>query len=521
MSARAQGRILTAEDLRESREVPCDVCVVGSGAGGAVAAHLLAERGLSVVLLEEGGYYTRRDFDQREEWAYPHLYQEMANRATDDLSLSIFQGRSVGGGTTVNWCVSFRTPERILAHWRDAHGVKGVDAAALAPHWDWLERRLRIAEWPEARNNRNNRLLWEGLGKLGWRRAQLRRNVNNCVDAGTCGLGCPVDAKQGMHATLIPDAVERGLTVYANTSARRVEWSGRRVTAVHAEVLHPETNAPTGVRLTFRPRAVAVACGALNSPALLLRSGLGAEGRVGARTWLHPVVVSTAQFEAPVEAYRGAPLSVWSDQFIDRGAGKLGFFIETSPLQPLLAAVVMEGFGAQHHETMRQLPHAATAIGITTDGLLPEEEGATVRLRDDGYGRLKLDYAFGPANWEALREAQKALARVQLAAGARRVHTLHARPVVLERPEDVDRLLDAAPWERNRVRVFSAHQMGGCAMGGDPATSVVDASLRFHGLDNLWVTDGSVLPTGLGVNPMETILGVARLGASHLAASLQ
>ncbi|MBF5044607.1 FAD-binding protein [Aggregicoccus sp. 17bor-14] len=520
MSAHPQGRILTAEDLTQGTEVECDVCVVGSGAGGAVAAHLLTERGLRVVLLEEGGYYTRRDFNQREEWAYPHLYQEMANRSTDDLSMSILQGRSVGGGTTVNWCVSFRTPERILSHWRDVHGVEGMTSQELGPHWDWLERRLRIAEWPPERNNRNNQLLWEGLGKLGWKRAQLRRNVNNCVNAGSCGVGCPVDAKQGMHATLIPDAVERGLTVYANTRALHIEWSGRRASAVHAEVLHPETNLPTGVRLTFRPRAVAVACGALNSPALLLRSGLEAEGRVGTRTWLHPVVVSSAVFDDPVEAYFGAPLSVWSDQFIERGPGRIGFFIETSPLQPLLASTVLSGIGAQHADTMRQLPHAATCIGISLDGLLPEEQGATVRLRKGSVGRLSIDYALGPKNWEALREAQKAMARIQLAAGARRVSTLHADPVVLERAEDVDRALDAAPFERNRVRVFTAHQMGGCSMGQDPAHSVVDSTLRFHDLDNLYVTDGSVLPTGLGVNPMQTILGVARVGASHLAASL-
>src|SRR5215468_10294522 len=248
-----EGRIYTGEEVRGGQQLQCDVCVVGSGAGGSVLAHELVSRGLQVVMLEEGGYHTRREFDLTEAKAFPNLYQELENRTTDDLSISILQGRSVGGGTTVNWCSSFRTPKRILDRWRDVFGVEGLSEDALRPHWEWIEKRLHIAEWPEERINPNNRVLWDGLGKLGYSRGLIKRNVNNCADLGYCGMGCPIDAKQSMLVTLIPDAVERGLTVYSNASARRLRTTGRRVTAVEAEILDAMTDKPSGKKLTVKP----------------------------------------------------------------------------------------------------------------------------------------------------------------------------------------------------------------------------------------------------------------------------
>ena len=203
--------------------------------------HELVKAGRSVVMLEEGGYHTRREFDMTEARAFPNLYQELGNRSTEDLAITILQGRNVGGGTTVNWCASFRTPDRILAYWKEHFGIDTLTKASLSPHWDAIEKRLRIAEWPLEQINENNRVLWDGLGKLGYERGLIKRNVNNCHNLGYCGMGCPVDAKQSMLVTTIPDAVERGLTLYANTSARFLEWNGRTIDTVHAEVLKPGT----------------------------------------------------------------------------------------------------------------------------------------------------------------------------------------------------------------------------------------------------------------------------------------
>ena len=513
-----EGRIFVSEEILGG-DVDCDACIIGSGAGGAVLAHELVSRGHRVLMLEEGGYHTRREFDLTEASAFAKLYQELGNRSTDDLSITILQGRSVGGGTTVNWCSSFRTPKRILDHWRDVHGVEGLSEDALRPHWEALEKRLHIAEWPEQRINRNNRVLWEGCEKLGYSRGLIPRNVNNCADLGYCGMGCPIDAKQSMLATLIPDAVEKGLTVLANCTAQRLRVEGRRVTAVEVEVLDAESRRPSGKSLTVRPKVTAVCCGALNSPALLLRSGLTGNGRVGNRTFLHPVVITAAEFEEPVEAFYGAPQSVHSHHFVDRGPGKMGFFIEVPPIHPMLAAVTLSGFGLEYERRLARLPYINACIALVVDGLLPGEEGGTVGLRAQGDRRLKISYPLGPAHWEAFRAACKEMARIQFAAGARRVYSLHSPPVVMRSVSELSKL-DAAPWEPLRVRIVTAHQMGGCAMGKDASASVVDSTLRYHQLDNLFVVDGSVFPTSLGVNPQESIFGIARWAAPHVSASL-
>lgn len=503
-------------DVVSDRELRCDVCIVGSGAGGAVLAAGLVERGLSVVLLEEGGHHTRRDFDLQEGNAYPMLYQDRGTRATADLAITILQGRSVGGGTTVNWTTCFRTPPRILALWRERYGIEGLDEAALAPHFEAVEARLHIAPWPEALANANNRVLLDGCRALGWEAAPLRRNVKDCVNSGYCGLGCPVDAKQAMHVTYLPDALGHGLELYADVRAERLEVRGDRVVAVHGAVLDRATGRPNGRRVVVRPKVAVASGGAINSPALLLRSGLDRNGRVGRRTFLHPVVAMVALFDHEVHGWYGAPQSVGSHHFVDRG-GKVGFFLETPPLHPMLAATAFRSFGAAHQDLLARLSHMNSLIALAVDGVQPGDEGGTVSLRSDG--RVRVDYPVGEPLREAFRAACVAMARIQLAAGARRVYSLHTTPVELRSEADLPKL-EAAPWGALEHAIFTAHQMGGCAMGADPRESVVDATLRHHHVENLFVVDGSVLPTSLGVNPSETIYALAHRARDHVAAAV-
>jgi choline dehydrogenase-like flavoprotein len=514
------GRIFTGDELAErDSALECDVCIVGSGAGGAWLAHQLVEKGHHVVMLEEGSYRTRKDFDLTEPRAFQQLYQELGNRTTDDLAITLLQGRSVGGSTTVNWCSSFRTPSRVLEVWREVHGLEELTEEALRPHWEAAEKRLHVAEWPEALINANNRVLWDGLHKLGYERGLIRRNVNGCANLGYCGMGCPIDAKQSMLVTVLPDAVEKGLQLYANISVRRLETEGRRVTKVVGDVIDPKTDRPSGRTLTVKARVTAVCGGAINSPALLLRSGLSAEGRVGQRTWLHPVVITMALFDHEVNPFSGAPQSVYSHHFVDRGPGKVGFFLEVPPVHPLLAATVATGVGAPLQELVAQLPHINAMLAITVDGLLPHEKGGTVRLREGGYNRHSLKYDFVPEQWEAFRTAYREMARIQLAAGARKVVTLHYDPVVIESERDLGKL-DAAPYGPLQLRVVSAHAMGGCPLGKEASSSVLDPHFRFHDLDNLFVVDGSALPTSLGVNPQLTLFGLARWASQHVAAAI-
>jgi choline dehydrogenase-like flavoprotein len=236
---------------------------------------------------------------------------------------------------------------------------------------------------------------------------------------------------------------------------------------------------------------------------------------VGVRTFLHPAIVSVALYDEPIEPWHGAPQSAASHHFADRGAD-VGSFFEAAPAYPALTAAVLPGFGAAHRAIMESIGQHAIHVAIAIDGFHDGTPGGTVKLRPSG--APVLDYPIVPALWEAFRFAQKRLAELQLAGGAKRVTTLHEPPQVLTSPKDVA-TIDALAWETGRVGVFTAHQMGGAAMGDDAATSVVRSEdLRHHALDNLYVIDGSVFPTSLGVNPQESIYGLARLMATRLTA---
>jgi len=505
------GEILNGSDLNKHLDLSTDVCVIGSGAGGATLAASLTAAGLDVVMLEAGGHFTRDDFVSLDEaWALSNLYQDRGTRGTEDRAITVLQGRSVGGGTTVNWTTCFRTPPAILDHWRHVHGI---DLGSLDPHFDAVERRLNIHDWPPELVNPNNQVLIDGATALGMTPGLTRRNVYGCATSGYCGFGCPVNAKQGMLITTIPDAINAGMRLFADVEAHRLEVHRDRVSVVHARALDRTHGRQTGVRVTVHPKVVAVCGGAINSPALLLRSGLGDVGPVGRRTWLHPVVAVLATFDRDIHPFYGAPQSAYCHDRVNRGE-KMGYFLEVSPLHPVMGGVSSSMFGDAQLASMSELHRASAPIAIFVDGLRADEPGGTVTLKRDG--RVCLDYPITPALTEGFRDAHRCLTRVALAAGAREVRTTH--PIgegVITRESEISRL-DHLAYGAHQHSIFTAHQMGGCAMGDSPDTSVVDAENRHHRLPNLFVVDGSVLPTGLGVNPSETLYALAHRAAAFV-----
>ncbi len=497
----------------DGAKLDADVCIIGSGAGGAVVASQLQSAGQKVLVLEEGGHHTKSEFKMREDQAFPMLYQDGGGRATKDLSIAILQGRAVGGTTVVNWTTSFRTPERVLDHWKQVHKVSGLSKAELDPHWDAVEERLNIKQISLEETNRNNRTLYDGCKALGMQVDTTFRNTRGCFKSGYCGMGCPVDAKQSMLVTYLPDAVQKGATVLSRCRVDKLVVEAGRVVRAECTVLGSDGYKPTGAHLTIVAKRFIIAAGAINSPAILMRSGLGG-GMVGRRTFLHPVVGLAARHKDPIEPFYGAPQSVASHALADRG-DKVGLFIEAAPMHPLLVALSSTGFGARHHEAVTQLPNLSAHICLAIDGFHPSEVGGTVELKPSG--APVVDYPIPPRIWEALREGLKTLARIDLAAGAEVMWSSHEPAVEIRSEKDIAKL-DQAPFAPNRVLVFSAHVMGGCKVGDDPTNSVVrGGDLRHHQIQNLHVVDGSIFPTSLGVNPSETIYGIAHLVGERLA----
>lgn len=506
-----KGTIHRGSELQANTRLQCDVLVIGSGPGGSLAAAKLAAAGATVIVLEEGGHFTASDFDMHEESAYPRMYQDNGSRATDDLGIMILQGRCVGGGTTVNWMTSLRTPDTTLMHWKAHHGVDGIDSGLLGPHWDEVERRLLVHVATPEDVNRNNAVLWDGAMRLGYQVTRLPRNSDRCENLGYCGMGCPIDAKRTAGLTYLEDALTAGTEVYANCRVTRLETNRGRASAGHAVVLDAGTHQPSGKTLQVTAGRLILAAGALNTPRLLLRSGIRHEA-LGRRTWLHPVVATVGVFNDRIDPWYGSPQSVGSPHFADRGA-KMGFFIEAPPMHPMLAALASPGFGAAHKEIMSILPYTNSLIGLTIDGFDESEKGGTVRTGSGG--RLRFSYPLKERNHEAMNEAMKTMARIQLAAGATRVLTLHDDPVQIRSESDLVKI-DARPIGPGSLSVFTAHQMGGCTMGEDPSRSIVNSRGRMHQLSNVYICDGSVFPTGLGVNPMLSIYGLSSLFSDHI-----
>ncbi|HSO35642.1 MAG TPA: GMC family oxidoreductase N-terminal domain-containing protein, partial [Labilithrix sp.] len=358
--------------------------------------------------------------------------------------------------------------------------------------------------------------LYDGCQKLGWQVDTLKRNVFACMQTGFCHLGCPVNAKRSMLVTLIPDAIDAGARLVFRARADRLESEGGEIKRLHATLLDSEGRKPTGQSLTVKAKRFVISGGAINSPALLLRSGLDSGGLVGRRTFLHPTVGSAAIYEEKVDPFRGAPQSAASHHFAHRGE-EMGFFLEAVPWYPALAATAVPGFGQAHEEKMKLAAHTALHIAIGIDGFHDDIPGGRVTLRPSGAPLI--DYPITARLWSAFRFAQKRLAEMQIASGAKTVMTIQEQPVVMQGKVD-EAAIDAARWETGSTPVFTAHQMGGCAMGDDPKTSVVRSEdLRHHTIRNLHVVDGSVFPTSLGVNPQESIYGLARLMATRIAAA--
>jgi choline dehydrogenase-like flavoprotein len=511
---------IDASRLAADVEVDTDVVIVGSGAGGGVCAEIFATAGLGVVLLEEGPLRGTRDFRMRESDAYPDLYQESAARKTKDKAINILQGRCVGGSTTVNWTSSFRTPPATLDFWRERLGLSALTDAELGPWFAAMEDRLGVRAW-DVPPNENNEVLRRGAERLAIPVAAIRRNVRGCWNLGYCGTGCPTNAKQSMLVTTIPEALQRGARLYSRTRVQRLMARGERVVGVAAVAMDERGMRPLARRITVHARHVVLAAGAIGSPAILLRSGApDPHGLLGERTFLHPTVVSAAIMPQRVSGYSGAPQSLYSDHFleVDPIDGPLGFKLETPPLHPVLFSTTLHGHGDFHAGLMARFAQAHALIALLRDGFHRDSRGGRVLLQSDDTPLL--DYPLESLFWDGARRALLAMAEIQFAAGAERVFVVDERCAGYASWREARKQIPALDLKPILTRIVSAHVMGGCAMGADARSGVVDAEGRHHLLEGLSVIDGSVFPTSVGANPQLSVYALAARNASRIAAVL-
>ena len=492
--ADAPGPRLEPIQPRGQLELECDVCVVGSGAGGGVAAAVLAAAGLDVVVLEAGGYWSERDFDGAERAGLRRLFRGGGASATDDQGVGLIAGVCLGGGTVVNYSTSFRTPAEVLEEWEGL----GFPSAELGSSLDAVCDRLGV-NTDHNLPSRRDEVMRRGLESLGWHVDAMPRNVLGCeqgVVCGSCGYGCPLGAKQSTLRTWLEDAAAAGARIVVGTKARRVLVENGRIVGVDAGTVH------------VRTCTVVVAAGAIETPALLLRSGLR-NPNVGRGLRLHPATAVFGIFDEEIRPWEGTMQALYSDQHRHLDDG-YGVKYETVPAHPALltAAVPWDG-AAEHARLMANLPRLS---GIA---VIPRDRGSG-RVRIGRDGEPIVTYRLAPDDARRLATGVDGAGRIMAAAGAREVFSANAR---------LQRFTDGFPagafrFGPGRGALYSFHIMGSARMGGSPAMSAANAAGETWEVPNLVVADGSAFPTASGVNPMITIEAIAHLNASRLAEKL-
>lgn len=510
---------LTLTRIDSDTQLECDACVVGSGAGGSVVAAALAAAGMDVIVIEAGSDWQSEDFDQREEPGTNHLYLDSGTTATRDLALALLAGAALGGGTTVNWQTSLRTPDDVRAEWAESSGCSHFADQSFTDALDSVWSRLSIGT-DESEANANNATLRDGCIALGYDWSATPRNSRGCdlKQCGYCVYGCRHGGKQSAAVTYLADAQSTGRTrIIARCRANRITVGNSRARGVIASVTGKDGQVHA---LEIRAKIVVAACGSLHTPALLMRSGLK-HPQLGRNLFLHPTTAVGALFDHVIEPWIGAPQTVVCNEFAGL-AGGYGFRVETAPAHPGLIALAMPWLGARpHRREMQTANRKAMLIALVRDR-------STGSVTIDKAGRPVVDYRPGDAEADMLRQGMSQAARILQAAGAKGVQTLHTHPFgigegncISHRFDDIDSLCKAISTSRvtdNHLAVFSAHQMGTCRMGRDAKTAVCDERGEVFGVSGLYIADASAFPGSSGVNPMVTIMAMAHHTARRIVA---
>lgn len=506
--------IYTAAHVKRDLVLAADVCVVGSGAGGAPVAAELAARGKRVIVLEAGSHLLPRDFTQIEYDMFQRLYHDKAGRTTRDRAIRVHQGKGVGGSTLHNLNLCARIPEAVFAAWRERYGLTALPPERLHALYADVEARLLVTEIESSAMNGNNLLLKRGCEVLGYRGGMLRHNRAGCASSGFCELGCPFDAKQNAAKVYLPAAVEAGATILADTWATALRWEGRKVRAVEAAVRDPQTGRVLH-RVTVEAAAVCVSASATGTPALLRRSEVPDPHRlVGSRLFLHPGSAVAAVARVALRSWIGIPQSYECTELLDFSPkSERRVWIVPAFAHPAGVSAILAGFGAEHARVLGRYPRLAALSAMVHD----EDPG---RVGPRGAFGVEIDYELSARDAAQLVLGLRESARLLLAAGVERVIVPKTRPLEIERLADVDRAFAGFAFEKHDLEVTAVHPQGSVWMGDDPAQSCVDSTGRYHHLDNLWVADTSLFPSSIGVPPQLSTYALGTHVGQAIASSL-
>jgi choline dehydrogenase-like flavoprotein len=489
-----------------------DVVVIGSGAGGGTIAGVVAAAGRDVVVLEAGGASSERDYDQLELTAGMAMMYKNGVALTADSNVGLLAGQTLGGGTTINWQNCVRPAPAVLQEWAAEHGLTDV-GTDFDRHLDAVSTRMGANEDCSDLNGPHQRMV-EGAKALGWSWETAALNIDpakhNPDLAGFTQFGDVTGAKQGTLVTYLRDAYDAGARILCHTKALRVMHDGGRATGV--EAVYTDAATQTTRTVTVHARHVVVAAGALETPAVLLRSGIGGPA-TGKHLRLHPSSGMFGVYEEDQRAWWGPPQAAVMDEFRDLGDG-YGLLVEGSHYYPgVFAFQLALTNGKAHKELMSKFARMCDLLFITRD-----HGGGEVTL--DEQGEAMHHYSLDdPRDQEQVRKGLRVLAELHLAAGAQELWLNTPYAPGFTRGNDLEAWLAglyAMPFGAGGIALGSAHQMGSARMGPDPATSVADPTGELHDVKGVWIGDTSAFPTPSGANPMLTCMALAHRTAENL-----
>ena len=496
-------QVTNGRDVSADRALECEVVVVGTGAGGAAAAYELASRGRAVLLLEEGDLHRRADLDGRASRAFPMLYRDKGiTVALGNAAIPVWAGRAVGGSTIVNSGTCYRAPERTFRYWRERHGMPlAFSPAGLDAYYRRVEAMLGVERAAERHLGGVAAIIARGASALGYEHGPLSRNAPGCDGQGACCYGCPTGAKRSTDVSYVPAALARGAELVTGARVDRVDVVAGRARGVSATLA-------SGRKLTVRADAVVVAGGALMTPLLLGRSGVcGASGWLGRNLSIHPASSVFAEMDEPVDMSRGIPQSYAIESFAEEG---LMFEGSSTPLD--ITALAIPYVGRAFSDLVDRHRHLASF------GMMVQDHGRG-RIHAGPGGSPVIRYDLAPRDRALLQRGIALLSELFLRAGARRVFPFVHRHDEVTSAADVERLA-RADLRAGDFSVAAFHPLGTCRAGSDPRRSCVGPDHEAHDVESLFVCDGSVMPSSLGVNPQLTIMAMALRAAEAIDAKL-
>ncbi len=502
-SPRWLGQVQDGNTMDEDLTLECEVVVVGTGAGGAAAAYELASRGRAVLLLEEGDYHRRGAFNGRASAAVRRFYRDQGvTVAIGNVAVPVWAGRMVGGSTAINSGTCYRTPERTFRAWRERFGLPHeFSSVGLGPYFERVEAMLQVAPARPALLGGVGRVLSRGASAMGLHLEPLPRNAPDCDGQGACCYGCPTGAKRSTDVSYIPGALSRGAQLITAARVERVDRVAGRARGVTARL-------GSGKTLKVRAEVVVVAGGAMMTPLLLSRSGAcGSSGWLGRNLSIHPAAQVSALFDENIDMSQGIPQGCGIDNFADEG---LMFEGVSTPLDVLAAGIPWVGRPLMDLlDRYRQIASFGFMIQDTSRGTVREGPGGTPLLT----------YQMNRVDHDLMHRGLGVLVELFLKSGARRVFPFALGHDEISSKAGLDRFRKArlAP---GSFDMGAFHPLGTCRLGVDPRTSCVGLDQQAHDTERLYVCDGSVMPSSLGVNPQLTIMAMALRSAEHIDAAL-